>query len=190
MIKTNLELLFNAASTAELAEGLAWYYNQHHILQALAVKYHVPITAVCGACAAISPGLPWFRNLQDTETLLSNPDNVIVGVYGKLNQQKALAILSGKNPLDILGLNSNYPKVLSFYLNLAYPDKDLAVTIDRHMKCAAFNITEERDKNAPVRIVEYREISAAVREIAEDNRLLPHQVQAIIWVTWRNLIKG
>ena len=180
-IKTNVRTVFESASLIELAEGMAWYANAHNILAAVAIRHKVTTRVACGICAALSPGSPWERNLQDVQEFLRNP-KAAVGVYGRRNRDKAKRILDREEPLDVLGGQ----KVRSFYLNLVSPTEDLAVTVDRHSKCLSFGITSERDSNAIVTRAEYQIVEQVTRELAEELRILPLQLQAVTWTVWRN----
>ena len=180
-IKANIRTVFESASLVELAEGMAWYGNAHNILAAVARKYKVSTRTACGICAAISPGASWDRNLLEVQEFLRNP-KAAVGVYGRRNRDKAKRILEGEEPLDVLGGQ----KVRSFYLNLLSPTEDLAVTVDRHSKCLSFGITSERDSNALVTRAEYQIVEQVTRELADELRILPLQLQAVTWTVWRN----
>src|SRR5437763_1199674 len=76
----------------------------------IAAKYQVTIAAAAGVISALSPGRDWSSNVQDAETFVSEFANGArgrwlprVGSYGGKNLRKAEKILSGKDPLAILG---------------------------------------------------------------------------------------
>jgi len=188
VILSNLRTLHKQADDRTVAEGLVWYAAQHATLEALALRHEIPVVSVCGVCAALSPGSEWSRNVYDTSQLLKD-NSTLVGVYGRRNRDKALAIMGGTNPLHVLGSNPKYQKTVSFFLNLAYPNNPLAVTVDRHMKCAGFGIKENRDANSIVTKSEYVAVEQAIRQLADENRILPHQQQAIIWLQWKKQVK-
>jgi len=187
-VESRLVRLFREATQEQQVLGLSWYSAAHNLLEVLALNTGVNIRTVCGICAALSPGSEWNRNIRDTQTFLEN-QNALVGVYGRGNRIKAQRILDGEDPLDVLGTNPRFPKTRSFFLNIAYPAQDLAITIDRHIKCAAYNITEDRDKNSIVSVKERIVIEESIRAIAKHYGLLPHQVQAVIWLIWKSKVE-
>jgi hypothetical protein len=106
-----------------------------------------------------------------------------VGTYGRRNRLKASAILAGKPPLSVMGLRGK--KVRAFYDCMVNLDS-LAVCIDRHAKIAAFGL-EPSEENAMVGTAEYDYLVRHYQTMASRFEVLPHQFQAVVWVTWRRL---
>lgn len=90
------------------------------------------------------------------------------------------------------------PKQKNFYLNLLYPDLEYPVTVDMHQFDAYYGLdsgTQDRPVNDPIGAGEtsYNVIADVVRQLAADlseelgQSVKPHQVQAVIWETWREL---
>lgn len=186
--------VFFSASANEIHEGKLWYETARNWANATSRNYSIPATTVAGVVAALSPNNRWSRNLIDAEELIKvhtaggDPRNIKVSTFNK-NKAKAIAILNGNNPLDILG----GLKVRSFFLCIT-GDRD-AVCVDGH----AYSIwVGERVPTSST-----PKISAKLYEtIAEDYRIaakqissiISHQisgseVQAVTWVAWRNRIK-
>jgi hypothetical protein len=70
------------------------------------------------------------------------------------------------------------PKTHAFARNM-YGDTD-AVTIDVHMmRAAGFD-----DRDSPT-VVQYRELSVAVRRLARKHKMQPRDMQALIWIKQR-----
>lgn len=184
-VERNLTSVYRRADELDLRDGLGWYERAHGSALNLAEKYARPLTATCGIIAALSPGLRWEKNIEDADVLLDGlkrGDVPLVGVYGKRNRDKAVAIANGADPRKTLG----GLKVRSFYENILNPLDREHVTIDRHAKTAAFNLAQNA-ANAVVRNAEYQYIAWHMRVLAKRYALVPCQFQAVCWVVWRRL---
>lgn len=190
--------VFFAASEAEKHEGCSWYGRANIVANRLATAYDVNggLVTVAGVIAALSPNNRWERNVADAERLIKayclgeEIDAIKVCTFNK-NKDKALAILNGVTPLDVLGGN----KVRAFYECIAYPASD-AVCVDGH----AYSIwlgervpttkTPSISDKLYLRIADdYRLAAKQINEITKEF-YSASQVQAITWVTWRNLFAG
>lgn len=185
--------VFFSATRNEIHEGILWYETARNWANAVSLNYSIPAITVAGVVAALSPNNRWSRNLIDAEALIKvhtaggDPRNIKVSTFNK-NKAKAIAILNGNNPLDILG----GLKVRSFFLCINGDTN--AVCVDGH----AYSIwVGERVPTSST-----PKISPKLYEtIAEDYRIAAKQissvigypvsgseVQAITWVAWRNRI--
>lgn len=186
-IERNLIVCYARANEFDRTEGLYWYAQAHSDACKLSERYEVSIAAACGVISALSPGSEWSRNLLDARELLSafRAGSKIppIGTYGRRNVEKALACARGSDPLSVLGGQ----KVRAFYACILDPSNASEVCIDRHAKCAAYGIRKNRDANALVTPAEYPFVAWHYRKLAERYGVLPHQLQAVIWVTWRRL---
>lgn len=189
MIHGNILAVYHSATSPEHRRGFQWYLMAQAQARRLASRYELPLSTSVGVIAALSPGLEWLQNIVDAEALikafLENDEPPMVGVYGRRNRDKALSILRGADPVDVLG----GLKVRSFYANILQPNNPDPVTIDRHAYCLAHGIRSERSGFASVDIKltpkRYRETAEAYREIAADLNLLPNQLQATTWLAWK-----
>jgi hypothetical protein len=103
-----------------------------------------------------------------------------------LNRAKAIRILKGGMPLDVL----KGPKTRSFYRNMVDPLDREAVTIDFHaMAITRGRVLKAKDREASFGLREYNRIAECYREVGRKEQLLPNQVQAITWVTWKRMHK-
>lgn len=194
-IETNILQTYNAASPEELDAGMNWYANANLLTDGIAKRTGVPLWAVCGVIAALSPGSLWGRNVLEAEELISawkaNLPLPLVGVYGKRNVDKAIQILKGTNPLDVLPESG--PKTRSFFANILFPQTSDAVTVDRHAKALAYGLHSIRLGYASnsllstVRVGEYDYLAWHYRRVAERLGLIPSQLQAICWIVWKRL---
>lgn len=193
----NILAVFFQASEAEIQQGKSWYATAFDTAKAIASRYDLPggIETVAAVIAALSPNNRWERNVKDAESLIrvytcgGELDVVKVSSYGQ-NRHKAIRILKGEAPLDVLGGN----KVIAFYHCIA--GRFHSVCIDGH----AFAIwsgqrvpttkTPSISSKLYAKISEDYRLAAAVINSTTGSCYSAAQVQAITWVTWRNLFKG
>lgn len=192
-IERNILSVYVRANEFDREEGLHWYANAHNSARVFSSKYKVSLIQSVGVVSALSPGLNWGLNLLQAEEFIREwskgkrgNDLPVVGVYGYRNLRKAIAILQGKPPLEVLGGN----KVRSFYANILSPTGP-EVTIDRHAKGLAIRSNSVRgatsDTDGIVTNAEYPFYVKHYVKLAERLGLVPNQLQAICWVTWRRL---
>ena len=156
------------ATVEDAAEGISWYERAREIAE----EAGNPSTGA-GILSALSPRMPWVRNVQLARVAFHMP--LTGGALGA-SVVKANAIREGADPLMALGKGL---KTLSFYANILDPSDPWTVTVDTHaIKVAGVN----RDS---VGKGLYNAIADGYREVAEYVGLLPQQVQAITWTTYR-----
>lgn len=192
-IERNILSVYIRANEYDREEGLHWYRNARDSGKAFACRYNITLETAVGVIAALSPGRNWGMNLLEAEEFIREytkgrrgRDLPIVGTYGYRNIRKTIAILESAKPLDVLGGN----KVRSFYANILDP-LGSEVTIDRHAKGLAIRsnsikgATNETD--AIVTNAEYPFYAKHYVKLADRLGIIPNQLQAICWVTWRRL---
>lgn len=156
------------ATVEDAADGISWYERAREI----ADEAGNPSTGA-GILSALSPRMPWVRNVQLARVAFHVP--LTGGALGA-SVVKANAIREGADPTIALGKGL---KTLSFYANILDPSDPHTVTVDTHaIKVAGVN----RD-SVGVRL--YHAIADGYREVADYVGLLPQQVQAITWTTYR-----
>jgi hypothetical protein len=183
----NLTATLDRATPADIREGTGWYATAHEYARTYASAYGISTDAAAGIIAALSPQNGWDNNLQATERFLASDGEAEVHFH--LCTERARAIYNGAEPLDALGGR----KVRSFYRNIARPDIAGAVTVDRHA-CAVLHGTDTptylRNK-ANARALErygvYHTAAAVYRAHARTLGILPHELQAIAWITHRRI---
>lgn len=178
---TNILAVYAEATIAEREVGEAWYWLAN--VEAERVSNGHPNGPAI--VAALSPQNSWGQNLNDVTSLLAGESttqtDLLVG--------RATAILEGGNPADILGGR----KTRAFWRNIQEPDRSGPVTVDRHAVAVAYlgpgNWTEQARQAVTGRILErigaYHVVSAAYRGAARKLGLRPHELQAVVWLTWR-----
>ena len=173
----NLRRVLSAATTEESKEGIEWYTKASAIATGPTSK---ETRRAAGAIAALSPGLSWERNVAEFRRLQA-------GLGAKfqtgINWRKAETIYSGTEPLEVL----SGPKTRAFYMNIAYPFSAATTTIDRHAYSALAGRHLTSKELQSLDLGSYAKAQDAYVQLAEENELLPCQVQAIVWVTWRRL---
>ena len=180
--------VLDSADEKEKESGLYWYAEALRQCRSLSEKFNIPVPAVVGTVAALSPGRNWEKNLYDAETFLNDfarglraRDLPLVGSYGWRNVEKAERICLGQAPQEALGGD----KVQSFFYNIMYPTNETVVTIDRHAASVACGM-KLGEKDLKISSSVYARIAEAYLTVAAERQLLGQQVQAITWVVWRN----
>jgi hypothetical protein len=187
--------VFFSASGAEIAEGEYWYARASMVCRGIAEQYKLPLETVAGVLAALSPNNRWSRNIIDTEAIvkayvLSGQDvnAVKVSTFGK-NKAKAIAILQGAAPLDVLG----GLKVRAFYGCVIGGNE---VCVDGHAYSIWLGQRVPTSKTPKISAKLYQQIADDYNLAATQINTITGrcytgaQIQAITWVTWRNLHKG
>jgi hypothetical protein len=180
----NILSVYARATAEERAEGLNWYRHAHGIACDIASRVGCTVQGAAGILAALSPSVAWETNVTDAYRLAADEPGAF-STYGP-NVRKARAIRDGANPLDILG----GPKVRAFYACILEPDSAHGtVCVDRHAVSVAFAKTLGQ-KFGPAYLAlagSYARVAKAYCAAAKTLGILPHQLQAITWVAWRNL---
>ncbi len=184
-ITRRLRKLWEGATSAQRSYGMDWYKLARENTQTLAERFDVPTYRALGVVAALSPSSTWERNLSDAETAIrfhdsGRPIPSHVGTYGEANRTKAKRILDGEEPLDVLG----GLKVRSFYQNLLGVE-DGSVTVDRHAKGAALGIRGDKETTLKSE-GEYKWIAEHYRRLATTLGVRASELQAVVWVVWRD----
>lgn len=112
----------------------------------------------------------------------------ILATLGRATDAEAQRIRDGESPDDVLG----GPKVRAFYANISRPTGKRSVgpaTVDSHAVAAALGRVFHKPAAPPRidRLRPYHHVAAAYRLAARETPFLPHELQAIVWVTWRRL---
>lgn len=180
----NVVAMFKLATGAEIIHGMNWYRDAHDIAGRIA-KGDYAMGA--GVLAAMSPMMGWDRNVEVAENAFR--DGKASGGL-KRNCEKSDKIMSGDNPLDVLGGD----KVRNFYLAILDPENSIGVVVDRHaFDIAVGEVTNDKTRGALSRKGIYEKFSQAYIIAAEivslelGFKVSGCQMQAITWVAWRRL---
>ncbi len=193
-ILRNITTAYHRANDIDRREGLYWYETAHNDAENLAKRYGISVFQSAGVIAALSPSNAWGANLLDADKLLgvwaSGGALPAVGVYGLSNVLKSYRILNGPPDFDAVLTQFNVktgPKTWAFYQLIADPLRADLVCVDRHAKAIALGAVANGEETSTVSPSEFRYFAAHYVHVANLFNLLPHQVQAITWVTWRRL---
>ena len=176
----NIRAYYLLSTQNEKVVGLSWYRNARNACTRLAKIYSLPLSVVVGILAALSPRNKWIRNVSDTEQLILLGSSATVSTFNS-NKDKALRILNGEPPLDVLSGN----KVISFYKCVNFLGTD-EVCVDSHALGVAKG-NGERLKSRHVTDSDYFTIVKAYQEVASVLEIEPKQLQAITWLTYRRI---
>lgn len=172
--------VYRAATDDQVAAGLSWYSAAHDVAAELDPGN---VRRAAGVLAALSPRVSWKRNQMLAR--LAYETGSASGTLGR-SCQAADAILAGEDPLQVL----NGPKVRAFFTLIADPDDADAVCVDRHAVDVAVGLRlDEVDRSAWYQLARgglYERFAGCYRRAAERLGVLPGQVQAVTWVTWRD----
>jgi len=167
-----LETLTNRLTHAEWVDGMEWYQLAHGLSHRWAAEHRLPFDYVAGIIAALSPRIQWEVNLADAKSILTDGEQASTAAFDP-NVVKALWILDGTDPESELGGR----KVRSFYRNIADPYASLDVTLDTWMTRVLGMEWKFLQRKGV-----YDAISAAFRIVADRHCVLPHQLQAALWI--------
>lgn len=187
--RSNILRILDSASDSELREGREWYRNARSIAAGLADKYMLEsVEHGAGIIAALSPSTAWHVNIRDAHAVCSARQGdplPACSTYGPMIY-RAIQIRDGAKPLDVLG----GPKVIRFYKCIINPESCTDVVIDRHAFMLATGAVRDLKEslNELKRKGRYQTNGySRCQRAAKERSMLPHQLQATTWLTWRRL---
>lgn len=161
-----------------------WYYEVNDYCKTLLEVYNIPLIKVSGIMSALSPNNTFRNNVKSLEKFLRNNGNCKVTTFN-IQKQKALKILRSCDKISvdevkkILGNSKNNSlKTKAFFDNIYRPEKSKEVTIDLWMVRWAKiegSLTPKK----------YRQVSTKIKNMADNIGVMPHELQAKIWVDIR-----
>lgn len=143
-----------------------------------------------GVIAALSPRLHWDKNALYARLaydLKGYSIDTVANYIPTLNNSrvKALRMVNGEHVSNVLG---NGLKTNAFWHNILHPFTSERVTVDKHAANIAHG--ERTGYDITIRNKDYLAIEAAYVNAAHIADLAPLQVQAITWLTWRDMHRG
>jgi hypothetical protein len=186
----NVTRVFRLATSAQVADGLAWYDAAHGIAYALGETYGIGTNRAAGVLAALSPLRSWGDNVN-LATRFIIAGGLSEGAF-KLSLDKAQAILDCDGDAATIRAILNGNKTVSFFEGIRANGMTDVVCIDRHAYDVVTN-TRHTDETRPSLSGKRYATAAdsyvrAARIISKESGLSisPAQVQAITWVAWRS----
>lgn len=214
---SNLLDLFAQATTAEIAQGKAWYQWAYQEAQDISRAYGVSLETVVKVACALSPRLLWEANMPAAEQVIRHyvsggyvPDieryrsggeklqrtrHTPTGV-AVISDDAGLPYIPGPTRVNIvkaLWICQGHDwvlrgkKVNSFLDNILHWDTSTEVTVDSHHIQCWRGLMEEGTYAIPD--AWYDVIVADTRAVAAMLGILPNQLQAILWLVKKRLVK-
>lgn len=179
---------YSLATFEEVLDGMSWYDSAHLFCVKTAEDFGITPIQVAGVVAALSPMQNWDINKDNTVRFL-NGDKA---VHTLAQVSKAEACLETNSPEEIFKLLSkNGVKTSQFFWNIAFPDSNKGVTIDRHAIAVSVfspsNLAPISEPYGKLSASQYKAFEEAFRRAAEIKNILPHQMQAVTWGVLRRL---
>jgi hypothetical protein len=200
----NLTAAWAAVTAEDIEFGAILYPTYRKRIAELAKIHGFPVSAACGAFAALSPRAKIVANFRSLRTCMiavregAGAADIRVSTYDK-GKFAALAILRGE--ADFADICKG-PKITAFRHNLLFPDTSPRVTIDGHMigimagKSLSMDAALLHDRKryggsdeARYQRLEKQFLRWWSRE-PNARRLLPLTVQAILWHAKRRHDRG
>lgn len=180
----NIDDCLNRASSAVVDRGTEWYPTAHseaiNIGNLAGYGGDIGLRLGAGIISALSPKTDWDRNVLYAKEIVR---------FGyaprqtEANNTKALRILEGEEPLNVLG----GMKVIPFFNAIVSPrDVNAVPVIDRHAGSVYVGKSlsdKQLSKLSNVGVM--GRIQGAYRKVAGKEGLHVHCVQGITWVQWR-----
>lgn len=193
----NIVSLIQSASASQMQDGLAWYQDANDEARFYAEHYNLSITQVVGVIAALSPQKQWYTNLKIARKVMGafTAGKGVPSVHFKSQMNKVRKILHTPDITEIEMMNVVYgkagDKTASFAHNILHPDQAGVVTVDGHAVNAADHgmVRKAITSAATPTGRKYRMYSAVYAAAAEIMGMLPHQAQAVAWVTYRDIAR-
>jgi len=181
------------AKPQDVAAGIAWYAEAYEECRLIAWQHNLPVYAVVGVVAALSPNNRWKTNITNARDLIDafvndrDMDSVSVCTYSAMKRKAWDILVTAVRPGEMKA-HLNGRKIVCFYENIMGED---TCTIDGHARNIAYN---ERvnltDTKTSIGVKEYANLQEAYRQAAKrctvnGRRFKAYELQAVTWVTWR-----
>lgn len=189
----NIEKVFVQADSIDINEGKVAYARYNKMLKGIADHYDFGFCQTTAAFVALSPNNDYMGNLRSLISIMygvnaKNPlEEITVSTY-KQCRNRAYEYLIGNK--DFLA-ETDGMKTRNFYLNILFPKDPRYITLDGHM-CSVLagkryrmkEVAESKIVSSPNR---YNEAAKIFITVAKRHKLLPNQLQAILWFTWKRI---
>ena len=181
------------AKPQDVAAGIAWYAEAYEECRLIAWQHNLPVYAVVGVVAALSPNNRWTTNITNARDLIDafvndrDMDSVSVCTYSAMKRKAWDILVTAVRPGEMKA-HLNGRKIVCFYENIMGED---TCTIDGHARNIAYN---ERvnltDNKTNIGVKEYANLQEAYRQAAKrctvnGRKFKAYELQAVTWVTWR-----
>lgn len=171
-INENIGYWLERAGSHHFSGGKKWYQEAHQWCKSQSDKHSVPLSKVVAVTASLSPRVSWERNKILVDELLC------LGDCGCIPAHKKRALENLKS----FGSFKLGKKTGAFYHNILFYKYSQDVTID--FRIWDFFKLDEWNHITPKR---YNYMEKIFQREAKNLSLLPHQLQAILWLTTKEL---
>lgn len=161
-----------------------WYFELNDYCKTLSEHYNIPLIKIAGMLSALSPNNTFRHNIVSLEKFIRHNGNCKVTTFNG-QKNKALKILNSKENITIdevkhiLGNKKDSAlKTKAFFDNIVRPHISQEVTVDLWM----IRWAKIEGSLTPKR---YKDTANKIKELAQELNLLPHQLQAKLWVDIR-----
>lgn len=175
----NVLSVYSQATVENVAEGMEWYNRANEF----AITLDSDVKRACAVIAVLSPNASWKANKTLALKAYSNRSGEGMGLPDKIS--KINRLFAGENPDTVV----SGPKVTRFYSSILSPDDANAIpTIDRHAFDIAVGMrTDDKSRGSLSRKGMYMAFADVYRAAATIIGIGSPQVQAITWVTWKEI---
>jgi len=188
MFIDNLAKIYSLADDIDISEGMEAYRNYNQLFRSIASYFNVGFVQTVAAAVSLSPNNDYMGNLRSLVT-------VILAVKGKISIKnvktstyhhcaaRAYNYLTGE--YDFV-LETTGPKIYNFYCNILIPEDPRFVTIDGHMHNVWIG-KKRTMHDSMMSAKKYNQIAEDFKKFARRKKIIPNQLQAILWFTWKRI---
>lgn len=184
----NLTNVFEQADAIDVSEGMIAYNRYRNTMFRFAEYYNFPLENVVAAFVALSPNNDYKGNLKSMVTLLHgircgwHKEEVTVTTYHACRDRAYYFAIGRNNFLN----TTKGPKTRAFFQNILDPTNCSPVTVDGHM-LSIWHLKRMTMVQAVRLRTPYEDVAMGIRQLAFGRCIVPCQVQAILWFTWKRL---
>ena len=180
VITSNIQRVFENATIKDYQEGLYWYSEAHDFANDLAKTYDVSVMKVAGIIAAMSPMKAWKTNKEIAEEFINSGRSG----HTATQTEKAVSILSNNDNKQYIENTLGGLKTINFFNNIYNPSNEESVTIDRHHLYISTGMDVQT-----CTVKQYLFIKKHTIMFSKSVNLIPCNLQAVLWVTWKRMKK-
>jgi hypothetical protein len=182
---------YGLSTPSEVREGLTWYRDANTYCRELASRFNITLQQAAGIIAVFSPQTQWTANKRYAVSFLINPKLLLRSRVQLVKAKKILTLTSETDIYNAQTVADAAYKTKSFFLNILNPDIATDVTVDRHAIAVCLqhpdNVYALDASFAKPTKGQYDFFQQCYMKAAAQLDILPHQLQAITWLTYRRL---
>lgn len=184
-VEERIRLILPDVNQEDMESGLSWYFEVNQMCVDWSAQSGLQFLTpnhIAGIIATLSPRRTWPDNIRKAREVIETGTTTGLGHTVRTAQD----IRHGFDPELLIGRTGQNLKVQAFFRNIAYPESSQDVTIDRHMwtfLCDDFDVVRKADLYFKPH--EYEWAADRIRKVAADIGIMPHQLQSVIWLSWR-----